>query len=80
MDSFIAQNLTNFRFEQAKLASVVAEAQEIFHIGLKYFPHEQTFKWVNGEEVTYTNWGINQPGRVLNDSCFFILTVPLIFD
>jgi hypothetical protein len=40
----------------------VAEAREIVHIGLKYNPATQSFRWISGEEVTYTNWAVNQPG------------------
>jgi len=50
------------RYEQAKISTIVAESQEIFHIGLKYNEGSQSFKWVSGEDVTYTNWGNNQPG------------------
>ena len=52
------------RFEQAKLASIVAEAQETVHIGLKYISESDTFEWNSGEDVTVTNWGEDQPGRL----------------
>ena len=51
------------RYEQAKIAAIVAEAGELFHIGLKYHDKYHVFQWASGEDVSYTNWGQNQPGK-----------------
>jgi hypothetical protein len=34
----------------------------VVHIGLKFNENEKAFKWISGDEVTYTNWGVGQPG------------------
>ena len=53
-----------YRFEQAKVASIISEAQESVHIGLKYNSDSDSFEWVSGEEVTFTQWGAEQPGKL----------------
>ncbi|MBK8054665.1 MAG: HYR domain-containing protein [Saprospiraceae bacterium] len=36
-----------------------------YWIGLRYSPSLEQFKWTSGEPLSYTNWGLGQPG-VLN--------------
>lgn len=38
-----------------------------YWIGLRYSPSLGQFKWTSGEPVTYTNWGIGQPGTLDGD-------------
>ena len=38
-----------------------------YWIGLRYSPSLGQFKWTSGEPVTYTNWGIGQPGVLIGD-------------
>jgi len=52
------------------VASIVDEARENIRIGLKYSSISDTFHWVSGEEVTYTMWAADQPGRTTKDFQF----------
>lgn len=38
-----------------------------YWIGLRYSPSLDLFKWVSGEEVIFTDWGIGQPGGINGD-------------
>jgi alpha-tubulin suppressor-like RCC1 family protein/subtilisin family serine protease len=38
------------------------------YIGLNDHQRENTFKWANGEDLTYTNWGTSEPDNIVNDA------------
>jgi len=53
----------------------------LYRIGLRYSPSLDAFKWVNGEPFVYENWGIGQPGGLLEGDYVFNLDVGgFIFD
>lgn len=41
-----------------------------YWIGLRYSPNLDAFKWVNGEEFVYEDWGLGQPGILEGDYVF----------
>jgi len=51
------------RYEQALLISYLGEYPGTFRIGLTYDKESMTFKWLSGEELLFTNWGINEPSK-----------------
>lgn len=55
------------RFEQALLTAYLGEYPGTFRIGMRFDKETMTFKWLNGEELTFTNWGINEPSELEND-------------
>lgn len=34
-----------------------------FRIGLKFDKDTSTFIWLNGEEFSFSNWGLNEPSK-----------------
>ncbi|XP_017284979.1 C-type mannose receptor 2 [Kryptolebias marmoratus] len=56
--------ITN-RFEQAFANSLVfGHSGESFWIGLQNLDSHSTFRWLSGDEVSYTNWNRDQPVKV----------------
>ncbi len=52
------------RFEQAFVSSLVfGRSADQFWLGLYNENSTGTFRWITGEELTYTNWNRNQPGE-----------------
>ncbi len=62
------------------LVSITSQAEQdfinnnigfgLYWIGLRYSPSLDSFKWTSGEDVTYTDWGIGQPGFISGDYVF----------
>ncbi len=51
------------RFEQAFVSSLVfGRSADRFWLGLYNENRTGTFRWITGEELTYTNWNRDQPG------------------
>lgn len=52
------------RFEQAFANSLVfGRTDDSFWIGLNDQASSGSFRWLTGDEVSYTNWNRDQPGR-----------------
>lgn len=56
--------LNPYRFEQAFANSMVfGRSGDSFWIGLSDQGSPNSFRWISGDEVTYTNWNRDQPGE-----------------
>ncbi|NXD11882.1 MRC1 protein, partial [Nothocercus nigrocapillus] len=54
------------RYEQAYLTSLVGLRPEKYYwLGLSDVEEQGTFRWVNGEAITFTNWDAAMPGKYL---------------
>ncbi|XP_040290431.1 macrophage mannose receptor 1-like [Bufo bufo] len=52
------------RFEQAYLTSLIGfRPEKCFWTGLSDMEDKNTFKWINRENVLYTHWNTDMPGR-----------------
>ena len=48
---------------------IVAETGVHFHLGMKYDKDAKAFKWINGDDFTYTHWAEYEPGEYAK-TCF----------
>ncbi|KGL73954.1 Macrophage mannose receptor 1, partial [Tinamus guttatus] len=63
------------RYEQAYLTSLVGLRPEKYYwLGLSDMEDQGTFKWVNGEAITFTHWDAAMPGR--KPGCIAMRTSP----
>lgn len=54
------------RFEQAYVSSLIyGWEDEYFWTALQDINETGSFHWLSGDEVTYTHWNRNQPGKSL---------------
>ncbi|XP_016305594.1 C-type mannose receptor 2-like [Sinocyclocheilus anshuiensis] len=57
--------IINNRFEQAFVSSLVfGRSADQFWLGLYNENSTGTFRWITGEELTYTNWNRDQPAQI----------------
>uniref|UniRef100_A0A8C2AKX6 Mannose receptor, C type 2 n=1 Tax=Cyprinus carpio TaxID=7962 RepID=A0A8C2AKX6_CYPCA len=57
--------IINNRFEQAFVSSLVfGRSDDQFWLGLYNDNSSGTFRWITGEELTYTNWNRDQPAQI----------------
>ncbi|RXN12787.1 C-type mannose receptor 2-like protein [Labeo rohita] len=57
--------IINNRFEQAFVSSLVfGRSDDKFWLGLYSDNSTGTFRWITGEELTYTNWNRDEPAQI----------------
>lgn len=58
------------RFEQAFANSLVfGRSDDSFWIGLNDQARGGSYRWLTGDEVSYTNWNRDQPGGCSSPEC-----------
>ncbi|NXA31875.1 MRC1 protein, partial [Eudromia elegans] len=63
------------RYEQAYLTSLVGLRPEKYYwLGLSHMEDQGTFRWVNGEAITFTHWDAAMPGK--KPGCVAMRTSP----
>ncbi|XP_061852165.1 macrophage mannose receptor 1-like isoform X2 [Colius striatus] len=61
------------RYEQAFLTSVIGfNPAKYFWIGLSDVEEQGTFRWANGDTITFTHWNTGMPGR--ESGCVAMIT------
>ncbi|KFM77499.1 Macrophage mannose receptor 1, partial [Stegodyphus mimosarum] len=55
---------------QAAVSYMSTEVNTSFWIGLKYEESTRKISWLNGWPITTTNWDINEPTNLSENSCF----------
>ncbi|MBK9271466.1 MAG: hypothetical protein IPM48_07700 [Saprospiraceae bacterium] len=51
-------------FLTAAVPFTLGVAENHYWIGMRYSPSLDQYKWITGEPVNYTNWGVGQPGII----------------